>query len=120
MQNLGPHSKISEKWVQECMQRYQRSVQRARRTKVTVQISANEASSDESMTTVDEFETRKESSEDVIASLRMELNAAYTTITHLKQDLERLQPFTESSVQSKAMPCMSNTILVFQISKFSK
>ena len=103
-QNLG-HSKVSKKRVAVCEERYERK--RARASCSTNQESATHTSvlseqkePEGNSLSVVEIQTVETS--DSISNLQNELNSAYATIRTLKIEIDRLKPFTESSLQSKS------------------
>ena len=103
-QNLG-HSKVSKKRVAVCEERYERK--RARASCSTNQESATHTSvlseqkgpEGNSLSVV---EIQTEETSDSISNVQNELNSAYATIRTLKIEIDRLKPFTESSLQSKS------------------
>lgn len=103
-QNLG-HSKVSKKRVAVCEERYERK--RARASCSTNQESATHTSvlseqKEPEGNSLSVVEIQTEETSDSISNLQNELNSAYATIRTLKIEIDRLKPFTKSSLQSKS------------------
>ena len=101
-QNLG-HSKVSQKRVAVCEERYERK--RARTSNVqesatdTSVISEQKGPEDNLLSVV---EIQTEETSESISKMQNELNTAYATIRTLKIEIDHLKPFTESSLQSQS------------------